>query len=752
MLTVIIAPKEYIEKIEENSLFLSVLSTSEQIAFCECNYDGETLDEMVPELYESIARVEEWRALVIAPENRYHINPYDFTEYDEEECHTKKTDWNFYNERREKRFACYEKAINNPLVKLTSALIDTAYSKLLITRENYESIIHNKMQQYEYMLQKCLESLDLNKLVFQLDAMREGESQAAADYRMRQTENQYIYGLVGPEKYNDLILAIKNREYSEICKMIGPENVLKFNRALIGEDPEFTDPEFLESQLFNFKKMELLQPLEEKFKLHTTMPASVHCIALRDYDVVTFRDGQKHKPTYESTYSRFVEFNLYPSRTQFLVYDILEKEDKRYEKELMKFLATVLVLANYGLPMNVMSGGYLYYLEPEFDNDEFRRICEHYVGKLSVTHSEIRQKIAELSEQRDEPLEDKDAEELFENLIHIPVELRKIATEDDMLIRKRIGLSTNCPNSESDAWKKRSAEIDKQFVKYMREPRRAVKISIDSELNPNSRVKDDRILRMTDFQLENIEFQVEEEEQKMMEVETEKIFDVDSYRRELQAAGDEITKEIGHRMKCKTTVLTGVWTLLLFLFGSLAFFRGNFKTNKIKINTVEVVGVGLILITVLAMIVLFYYRYRLRTKIKRFNGIIEDIKERVSNSIGQFSIYLSHMANVMRKNSILNYGDRPDEDMIKALNKHRIDIERIILDTQKKYSGYFDEKCADKSIKAYDYDFTQLVEYEYPPIEEALYKKIEYAHTGYNIDIPVNYLNCILIAKEDLYD
>lgn len=760
MLTVIIAPDEYIDIIKQNKLFLSILSASKDMVFCKCNYEGTTLDEMIPDLYNEIVSHDRWRAIVVGPDNRYHINPFDYTEYKEIKNNASEVDWEFLKERRNLRFDSYEKAIANPLTKLLYALIGEPYSKLLISKEDYECIVDESLMEYEYMLRKRLESMNTSKLAFQINVLEpnstediDGDVSYGKVLRKETEKADLLLNLVTKEDYPKLLQSIIDRDSSEIIKMIGVENVLKFNRIIGGYDPEYIDPEFVESQLFNFKKHEMFVDVVDDFKLNYKRPDDVICVSLRTSDMVTYRDNIKTNFRQEPLYSRFADYNMYPSKTRFMVYDILDIEDKRYHKEFIKFLATLLILAGNKMPTSVLNGGNLYYIDAEFDDQAIVSLCDSYIGKLWATHTEINKKILEVSQERKINIDDKDAMELFEKEIEVPVYMRSSVENDDMLIKQKVGLSKDCPQDEEKVWHKRKQEVDKHFVRYFREPRRAVKATTKGLFRSMNSIKDDRILGLSEYQLENVQFELEEEEKKMVETYTEPIFNTDTYKKEIDEAEKEIQKEMNKRMLRKSTILTGLIGLLIYFLGFGQFFIDNIGSMSAVLYVLKVALGAMVVFALFGVVVLFYYRYRLKVKIDNYNALINDIKTRIGISISQFSTYLSHAANVMRKYSVLNYGKKPGEDKLKALKKHKADIERKIMYTKKTYAAYVDdEKYVTDNIEPYKYDFTVLKEYDYPTTEVDMDKSIFYVHSGYTIKVPVNYVNKILIIKEDIYD
>lgn len=122
MFTVIFAEKETIKLFEETKMFFGPLYNSEQVAFCEWDKDADDFDAMVPNLYDLIEYQSEWRALILYNDGFEKLNPFDFTDYSESFYSKKDRSWDYFKNRRVQRIAAYEKAVSNPLVKLTTAL------------------------------------------------------------------------------------------------------------------------------------------------------------------------------------------------------------------------------------------------------------------------------------------------------------------------------------------------------------------------------------------------------------------------------------------------------------------------------------------------------------------------------------------------------------------------------------------------------------------------------------------------------
>ena len=151
MFTVIFAEKETIKLFEETKMFFGPLYNSEQVAFCEWDINAADFDSMVPGLYDLIEYQSEWRALILYNNGFEKLNPFDFTDYSESFYSKKDRSWDSYKNRRMQRIAAYEKAVSNPLVKLTTALSGIPNFKSVVTDDEYSSLMTGQMQTFQYV-------------------------------------------------------------------------------------------------------------------------------------------------------------------------------------------------------------------------------------------------------------------------------------------------------------------------------------------------------------------------------------------------------------------------------------------------------------------------------------------------------------------------------------------------------------------------------------------------------------------------
>lgn len=164
MFTVIIAEKDFFQKMHTYESFLRPFTEKEEVAFCEWNEDGDSFAKMLPSLTETVGRREKWRALIVCGEQGIaKRNPFDLVQhmpsqyqgvrYGNEED-GKDTDYEAFLEgEHQKKMMCYEEASTFPLTRLVTYLcqdptVTSAESELVESVEfrHYLSEAQKKQQ------------------------------------------------------------------------------------------------------------------------------------------------------------------------------------------------------------------------------------------------------------------------------------------------------------------------------------------------------------------------------------------------------------------------------------------------------------------------------------------------------------------------------------------------------------------------------------------------------------------------------
>ncbi|MEE1086669.1 MAG: hypothetical protein U0L05_05825 [Schaedlerella sp.] len=738
MFTVIIAEKDIVDMYKQFHMFLAPLE-NKNIVFCEWNRDGNSLEEMLPDLYKTIDLKSEWKAIIVSQDGMNKANPFNYTDYSESYSSMKTLSWEERKQRRDQRYECYKMAITNPLTKLTSALCGAPVLRNVLTdRTVYENILSGKMELYEYML----------KLKFQKDNVK-----SLAAY-MRNFQKDELKSFVKEKDIDYLITMVERKNVQEVLEMIGRDRIIDFLQIICGADPYFYDPEYIECMIDNTMKKDMFDSIQMGFHIKNYSPEEVICLSLRNFDVEGFEQNVKWKDKDENDYSRFAEFNLYPEGLKYLLFDIVSEEHKRYAADQVRLLSFLLVLAGNSIPYNVCGRKKVYRANVEFESDAIGQFCLKYTNKLKATITSIREQESIVRKERQLTIDNQTSQELFESDVHIPVQIDMQLNKDELFAEySKIGLSKDCPQDEYSYWAEQYHKIRKLFIRYLREPRRAVKTAVKEEFYTKSSINDERALLMNEYQKEDVVYRLVEEEQNMVETVTTHLFNTNEYNKKMEEADKELRKALKQRMTREKTILVALVATAAYLLGFLPLIFGNLNTIKTSSFALMITGISIVIFLLVGFIFLLVLRHRLINRFKHFNFVMNGICTEIENSLRSFSKYLSHACNVMRQFSILNYTETAINKKEHILKKHQIDIQRRLEEIHTAFSGYITPGMIDREIpEPFEYDFCTMKNYNYDMPCSEHKRSIEFMQPGHQIPITVDYLRSITLTREEFYD
>ena len=458
-------------------------------------------------------------------------------------------------------------------------------------------------------------------------------------------------------------------------------------------------------------------------------------------------------PHEDLEYAAFCDDNLYPSSMRYLLCDVKYENNQRIPFSFLEFSSLIFMLATNDTPYGTMREGRVYNGSVQIDRIKARRFFTHYFLKLNATKRLLTRKLEGLRSVTvtDAALSPEEAYELFESDANIPVKIRVNANRAEYTDDAKIGLSRDCPTDEYNHWYSFVTEATRKFVRYLREPRRAVKNSAKTEFRQQSVIEDDRIMLLDEDRLEDIRYRLQEEEFKMVKTSTNRLFKSKEYLNRIEDADKVVRNGIFKRMTRKRVLITSLSALAAFLFGFIPLIIRNNKDSKSFLTTLIITGASLGLMAVVGLVFLFVVRYKQKQRIKRFNNTVNDIFDEIENGLQAFSRYLSHACNVMRAFSIFNFVRKPREREQDIVKKHLCDVQLKI----DGINGLFvsaaeaDEKS---DVLPYNYDFSQLKDYVYDVPYEAIDTFVRFISRDNLVSVPIDYIVAVDLTMEELYD
>ncbi len=457
----------------------------------------------------------------------------------------------------------------------------------------------------------------------------------------------------------------------------------------------------------------------------------------------------------EFDYSRFYNQNLYSEKLRYLVCDVSYLKGKHNESQYFNFLTVMLLLAVNETPSGVLRANRVYSLNINIDSDCVKELCNCYNSKLNATLSEISNEARRLKEKQSQPIDRDTAEFYFETGVTVPVTIDRYFDEENLMAQyKEIGLSKDCPSDEYSYWTKQYSAIEKMFIKFLREPRRAVKVAVKDKFPTMNKNEDERALQLNEFQRENVRDFLHEEEQNMISTKTTHLYNTAEYKEQMEEADKELRRGINQRMTKKKTINIALIAALAYFFGFVPLLIGNLNNTGSFLFSLAMTGITVGIFLVIGFITLFVFKNKLINRFKHFNYVMSGILGEIQGSLNDFSTYLSNACNVMRGFSVLESTENSYEEKQNILKNHRRIILEKIKEVNELFASYLDEDTLDtkRMIPAYDFDFTKMKEYQYEMPYSEVEKSIIFMQEGNEILVPVDYLESVIVEREELYD
>ncbi len=739
MFTVIIAEKRIMDLYREFSPFVKPL-LNDEIVFCQWNRDGKSIEQMLPEIYKITEFHKQWRAVIVNQDGLSQVNPFDYTGYkDPHAAGTNKAlSWEKLDGLRKARFESFDAATQNPLTRLTSALCGAvSFNYQVENSEMLHRIVSGEMPLYEYMLRSQLRELNLTETAMRLDSL------------LREDLKRFV-----PEDSAELLIdAVRHGDAKAILSYVGCDQIVDFIKLLGENDLLHSDPDYNERLVENSYKAELLAELERSYKFIDRLPEEVLCFAPRTFDYENYLQGIEWDGNDESDYSRFAEFNLFSDKLKYMVFDLVPADHKQYLSDQLRMISFLLVLAANELPKGALKAQRVYRVDLQMDEDAIKTVFSEYLGKLKATSQFIREMSLDLDREFSGQLDRRTSQELFESEVSVPVEITEYSRGEMYARYQKVGLSRDCPDNEYALWGGRFREIEKRFVRYMREPQRVLKAAARNEFRSQNKIEDERAQQLNDNQKEDIELKMLEEEQEMVAASTPQIFRLDGYKKKMREADQEIRLAIQQRMTKRRAILVGVISAAAYLFGFLPLIFSNLNRTKSFVWSLGVSAVAIAVLMIAGVIFLTVLRGRMVRKYKHFNDVMNGIFRSVESGLAVFSTYLSHACNVMRENSVLHVFTSKAVTKKRVLSAHNSRVCDTADEAVALFSKFIDcDNIEAGDAEAYDNDYTVMENYEYPIPYSELPRTIDFLQQGNKVSVTADYVVSITLDRVELYD
>ncbi|MBQ7623828.1 MAG: hypothetical protein IJS65_00950 [Clostridia bacterium] len=689
MFTVVIAEKKVFDSINGYSAFLKPFEDEKNVAFCEWNTEGKTLREAVPGLEKTVRYADRWRALIVMPDGD-------------------------------------------------------------VNRKNPFDLV-----EFKEMPELKAEKNPPKGAV--LSRMTDVDEERPEEARIVRSDIK---------EHFDVIFGIKKAQYEKAAR-----NPLTRLAAQLCEQPSITnwhedetigesrryDADFLEYLREQKLKREIRRTICEKDGLRANKPETLVCVSKRCFDNTSYDVPLSWETHYDLEYSDFTDRNLYFGNMLFLVYDTVPETHRDARFREIKFLETLLLTAENGLPGGAVRSGILYRIDSLDDADGTDKLLSNYASKIKATKKLIYAAIEDIEGKEDERLSDKDASDIFCGSVTVPVTVSNDVKESDMFSSSKIGLSGDCPREEKDVWNDDFMRAKRTLKLLLKQPRRALRAAA-ADMRRTSVADCRKALSLNEIQEEDLREHIGEQETAMMNTDPTRLFDADEFFAKMDKEDAKVRRALEKRMKRKTTGILGAVVLALTFISFLPALFSNAASVESFVTSLGMTVLAIALTAAASFITLFFLRTTLRNRIKDYNTVAGGIIAEIRNSLSLYSYYLSRACDVSRGFSVLKYrseNEPSDLREVRVLKKHYGELALKEAELRELFGRFITGKydTSGDDAEPYDYDFSRVVEYDYPmPYGITDERTIDFVEEGNRITVPVSTLSEVIFVREELYD
>ena len=492
--------------------------------------------------------------------------------------------------------------------------------------------------------------------------------------------------------------------------------------------------------------------LNEKYGFSDNRPQELIFIATRKHKKDEEHIYESWKTQFEMESSNFSSRNKYPNNCRFICSSITNAENSLYMKELTEFWVSVLTLAINRIPASSLQAYRLYKLGMQASEEELERLLNKRLNRMESVYDFVQERMkmkAELSFEEDDILVPEQK---------IPVHFDGSSGKELYINTSKIGLSRDCPKDELFTWIMEITEKKRQINQFLKAPRRAIdKASQHLKGRAESFFGDE--YKMDQFQVEDLEAEIERLETNVLENSTSGLVDEAKFKEQIEKVDKKVKKDIVSHIRRSTAVQVGCCLLLVYLLGFVPYWISAAKLGGSQFGSAVVVALAALAVAAAGGIAaLFILRYRVRMSMEEYNHVIHTMVNNVNASADEFGKYFTAVCTYMKAQSIRAGIKLKSESISSAqfiLRAHKQALKSSIERDEEVAASYGIRRVAEV-----EKNITSFFHEEKLPKDNALYYYetdksdvgIPLNEAGDLVRAPYKFVAKLKLEREDLYD
>lgn len=388
----------------------------------------------------------------------------------------------------------------------------------------------------------------------------------------------------------------------------------------------------------------------------------------------------------------------------------------------------------------------------EASEEELERLLNKRLNRMESVYDFVQERMkmkAELSFEEDDILVPEQK---------IPVHFDGSSGKELYINTSKIGLSRDCPKDELFTWIMEITEKKRQINQFLKAPRRAIdKASQHLKGRAESFFGDE--YKMDQFQVEDLEAEIERLETNVLENSTSGLVDEAKFKEQIETVDKKVKKDIVSHIRRSTAVQVGCCLLLVYLLGFVPYWISAAKLGGSQFGSAVVVALAALAVAAAGGIAaLFILRHRVRMSMEEYNHVIHTMVNNVNASADEFGKYFTAVCTYMKAQSIRAGIKLKSESISSAqfiLRAHKQALKSSIERDEEVAASYGIRRVAEV-----EKNITSFFHEEKLPKDNALYYYetdksdvgIPLNEAGDLVRAPYKFVAKLKLEREDLYD
>lgn len=484
-------------------------------------------------------------------------------------------------------------------------------------------------------------------------------------------------------------------------------------------------------------------------KMNGIMPSEIVLVRTRDItyrnDIEIIKQAWEDHNEFES--SEFWRRNLYPQSCRFLIYNI-EKRGMMYEeRDSIRFWMAILTLASNDIDSNVMQPHKLYNLKVKIDSSKLTEIFQDTVKKLNMAKRKLVNSIASgddlISERDDVP----------DYNIDVPVNFHNVnRSRSNGNISFEIGYTGGISSNEERNWNAYTIDTYLRADELIKSADRELEY-VALKFRDKCEYTSSEVKVLDKFAEEDLTNDIRDTYAQILRDQKALPKGTLTYDEEMKQADAQVKTDISERMSKKQVLVGMVFSLVVLLAVLLPAFRQESSQNE----TITMLFLVLISVFAVTFVTLFFQRKALKNHVKQFRNYFNLMSSEMGKNARLYTSFLGDIASHIRGSSYIRLMNIKKKDIEKAVGIKKTHIS-FIDEFKSRLSLWssalrlaVDMEALDETVLATDnseVDFDRL----YSICMKHSLRKIPLNESGLYINSPFNFVDALLIEREEVYD